>query len=83
MDQFGVAEAHLADALLSQLIADVTGQPGVLPLVSHALLETWRRRGGTALTLNGYLAAGGIAYAIAVSISGFRVGPPTSRSPVT
>jgi hypothetical protein len=34
-------------------------------LVSHALLETWRRRRGATLTLAGYEAAGGIQHAIA------------------
>ncbi|QUQ67135.1 nSTAND1 domain-containing NTPase [Kutzneria sp. CA-103260] len=52
-------------ALVSRLIGDATGQPGVLPLLSHALLETWRRRRGNALTLIGYDAAGGIHRAIA------------------
>ncbi|MBP2329590.1 transcriptional regulator with XRE-family HTH domain [Kibdelosporangium banguiense] len=51
-------------ALVSRLIGDATGQPGVLPLLSHALLETWRRRRGNALTLAGYEAAGGIHRAI-------------------
>jgi WD40 repeat protein/energy-coupling factor transporter ATP-binding protein EcfA2 len=52
-------------ALVSRLIADATGQAGVLPLVSHALLETWRRRRGNALTLAGYESTGGIDHAIA------------------
>lgn len=52
-------------ALVSRLIADATGRPGALPLVSHALLETWRRRRGTTLTLAGYDAAGGISQSIA------------------
>ncbi|MCK2244825.1 MULTISPECIES: hypothetical protein [unclassified Crossiella] len=52
-------------ALVSQVIAEATGRPGVLPLVSHALLETWRRRRGSALTLSGYQASGGITHAIA------------------
>lgn len=52
-------------ALVTRLVADATGQPGVLPLVSHALLETWRRRRGTTLTLAGYEAAGGIQHALA------------------
>lgn len=56
---------RVENSLLSQLIADVTGQPGVLPLLSHALLETWRRRRGNTMTLNGYLLAGGIADSIA------------------
>ncbi|MFC4585704.1 nSTAND1 domain-containing NTPase [Sphaerisporangium corydalis] len=52
-------------ALVSRLIADATGQPGVLPLISHALLETWRRRRGNTLTLAGYESTGGIDHAIA------------------
>ncbi|GAA2555608.1 hypothetical protein GCM10010398_49340 [Streptomyces fimbriatus] len=38
---------------------------GVLPLVSHALLATWQRREGSALTVAGYERAGGIRGAIA------------------
>ena len=52
-------------ALLSRLVADAAGQPAVLPLVSHALFETWRRRRGTRLTLAGYEEAGGIRDAVA------------------
>lgn len=59
------ASCAVETALVSRLIADATGQAGVLPLLSHALLETWRRRRGTTLTLAGYEAAGGIQHAIA------------------
>ncbi|MFI9009332.1 XRE family transcriptional regulator [Actinosynnema sp. NPDC053489] len=59
------ASCTVETALVSRLVADATGQAGVLPLVSHALLETWRRRRGTTLTLAGYEAAGGIQHAIA------------------
>ena len=52
-------------ALLAAVVADAAGQPGALPLVSHALLETWRRRRGNTLTLAGYQAAGGIQGALA------------------
>ncbi|MFD7786572.1 helix-turn-helix domain-containing protein [Streptomyces nojiriensis] len=38
---------------------------GVLPLVSHALLATWRRREGATLTVEGYERTGGIQGAIA------------------
>ncbi|MGI5487869.1 hypothetical protein [Microtetraspora malaysiensis] len=51
--------------LTARLLAEVTGQPGGLPLMSHALLETWRRRHGKALTLQAYEAAGGIDGAVA------------------
>ncbi|WP_329080575.1 nSTAND1 domain-containing NTPase [Streptosporangium sp. NBC_01469] len=52
-------------ALVSRLVADATGQPGVLPLVSHALLEAWGRRRGNTVTLAGYEATGGIERAVA------------------
>lgn len=51
-------------ALLAAVVADASARPGVLPLVSHALLETWRRRRGNALTLAGYELAGGIQGAL-------------------
>jgi WD40 repeat protein/energy-coupling factor transporter ATP-binding protein EcfA2 len=52
-------------ALVTKLLADARGQAGALPLVSHALLETWRLRQGNLLTLAGYEAAGGVVGAIA------------------
>ncbi|MDX8054557.1 hypothetical protein SK571_34760 [Lentzea sp. BCCO 10_0798] len=54
-------------ALLTTLVAEAAGRSGVLPLVSHALLETWHRRRGNTLTLSGYQAAGGIQGALAQS----------------
>ena len=55
----------LERALLAAVVADSAGNAAALPLVSHALLETWRRRHGTLLTLAGYQAAGGIHDALA------------------
>lgn len=57
----------LEGALLTTIAADAAGQAGALPLVSHALLETWRRRRGNTLTLAGYQAAGGIDGALAAT----------------
>ncbi|MEU8414351.1 helix-turn-helix domain-containing protein [Amycolatopsis japonica] len=51
-------------ALVTRLVAEAAGHPGILPLLSHALRETWRHRGGMALTLAGYDRTGGIRYAI-------------------
>ena len=51
-------------ALVATILADVMDRPGALPLLSHALLETWRRRQGSRLTLAGYRAAGGVQRAI-------------------
>jgi formylglycine-generating enzyme required for sulfatase activity/energy-coupling factor transporter ATP-binding protein EcfA2 len=54
-------EAGLVDLILD----DVGDEPGGLPLLSHALLETWKRRQRRSLTLAGYTAAGGVHKAIA------------------
>ncbi|MEV4749745.1 hypothetical protein AB0K21_25475 [Streptosporangium sp. NPDC049248] len=54
-------------ALVEAILGDCRREPGALPLLSHALLETWKRRRGDAMTLAGYRAAGGIQGAIAQS----------------
>ncbi|MCO1577896.1 hypothetical protein M8C13_19260 [Crossiella sp. SN42] len=56
---------RVESALLAVVMTEAAGRPGALPLLSHALLETWRRRRGNTLTLRGYHEAGGIAHAIA------------------
>jgi hypothetical protein len=63
-------------ALLARLVADVAGQPGALPLVSHALVETWRRRRGMVLSLSGYTDAGGVTHALARSADELYEGLP-------
>jgi WD40 repeat protein/class 3 adenylate cyclase/energy-coupling factor transporter ATP-binding protein EcfA2 len=56
-----VLEPGLAEGILR----DIVGEPGALPLLSHSLLETWKRRSGRMLTLLGYLQSGGVRGAIA------------------
>ncbi len=51
--------------LVDLILRDVGHEPGALPLLSHALLETWQRRHGHTLTLSGYTSAGGVRGAIA------------------
>ena len=51
--------------LVDLILRDVGDEPGALPLLSHALLETWKRRRGRTLTLKGYAEAGGVHGAIA------------------
>ncbi|WP_190195021.1 nSTAND1 domain-containing NTPase [Streptomyces minutiscleroticus] len=51
--------------LTARLLAETEGRPGALPLLSHSLLETWRRRQGRTLTETAYEAAGGLHGAIA------------------
>jgi WD40 repeat protein/class 3 adenylate cyclase len=54
----------LEPGLVEGILRDVVGEPGALPLLSHSLLETWKRRSGRVLTLVGYLQAGGVQGAI-------------------
>jgi WD40 repeat protein len=58
------AGCRVETALVARLVADAAGQPAALPMVSHALLETWRRRRGTTLTLAGYESVGGVQHAL-------------------
>lgn len=51
--------------LVDMLLHDVGHEPGALPLLSHALLETWQRRRGRTMTLSGYASSGGVRGAIA------------------
>jgi formylglycine-generating enzyme required for sulfatase activity len=51
--------------LVDLILQDVGTEPGALPLLSHALLETWKRRQGRTLTLQGYDEAGGVKKSIA------------------
>ncbi|MCM2387297.1 hypothetical protein [Streptomyces albipurpureus] len=57
-------------ALTTRIVADVGAEPGGLPLMSHALLETWRRRRGRVLTTAAYESIGGIQGAIAHTAEG-------------
>jgi len=54
-------------ALVTALVADAGSEPGALPLLSHALLETWRRCPTGRLTLAAYQAVGGVRHAIAMT----------------
>ncbi len=51
--------------LVDVLVSEVAGTAGALPLMSHALLETWKRREANTLTVEGYTASGGIRGAVA------------------
>jgi WD40 repeat protein/transcriptional regulator with XRE-family HTH domain len=68
-----MAGSGVDDGLVEVLLAEVrTGQPGtfgagMLPLLSHALDQTWRSRAGQVLTLADYERTGGIDGAVAAS----------------
>jgi tetratricopeptide (TPR) repeat protein len=53
------------EGLMEVILDDLGTEPGALPLLSHALLETWKRRRGRVMTVSGYTAAGGVRGAIA------------------
>ncbi|WP_395575844.1 WD40 repeat domain-containing protein [Streptomyces sp. BK79] len=59
-----VAGLIVERALTERLLDEVEDAPGGLPLMSHALLETWRHRTGRALTETAYEAAGGLHGAV-------------------
>jgi basic membrane lipoprotein Med (substrate-binding protein (PBP1-ABC) superfamily)/DNA-binding SARP family transcriptional activator len=59
--------ATVEPALLAQLVADTSDQPGPLPLLQHVLTEQFELRSGHALTLGDYRALGGVRAALARS----------------
>ncbi len=56
---------HLEAGLAERIATEAGRDAGSLPLVAHALMETWLRREGDTMTLAGFQAAGGVAGAIA------------------
>ncbi len=60
-----LAGLRLEAGLVDTMLGEVAGEPGALPLLSHALYESWARRDGRVLTRAGYLEAGGVRGAIA------------------
>ena len=61
------AGIRLESGLVDVILRDAGNRPATLPLLSHALVETWLRREGNTLTIHGYEDAGGITSAIARS----------------
>ena len=59
------AGLRLERGLVELLVREAGDGTGSLPLLSHALVETWRRRDGSVLTVDGYQASGGISAAVA------------------
>ena len=76
----------LVDILLRDVGAadNQTPEPGALPLLSHALLETWQRRDTSEnrLTLVGYTEAGGVQGAIAKTAESTYQRLPTDQQKV-
>jgi DNA-binding SARP family transcriptional activator len=59
------AELRLESGLADAMIGEVAEEPGGLPLLSCALLESWQHRQGRTLTLAAYHQAGGVHGAVA------------------
>ncbi|WP_405092925.1 caspase family protein [Micromonospora sp. NBC_01392] len=67
----GRAGLELGDGLAELLLHELGAgsqrgpEPGALPLLSHVLFETWRRRVGNRLSVSGYRGSGGLTGAVA------------------
>jgi WD40 repeat protein len=55
----------LEPGLVELVLQDAQGEAGALPMVSHALMETWKGRSGHWLKVDAYRAFGGLSKAIA------------------
>ena len=78
-----LAGLRLEPGLVELALRDVAGEPGALPLLSHALLVTWERRDGRTLTVEGYRETGGVASAIARTADGVLASLPPDRRAMT
>ena len=73
------AGLRLEPGLVDLLVRDTEGEPGALPLLSYALAQTWERRDGRVLTVEGYRATGGIRGAVARSADRLYESIPTDQ----
>lgn len=62
-----VGDVQLDDDLVAEIIDDVLGQPAVLPLLSHALTQTWANSNRRRMTLADYGSVGGVRGSIALA----------------
>lgn len=72
----------LEPGLEDLLVREVEGESGGLPLLSHALRETWAHREGRTLTVAGYQASGGIRGAVARSAEEIYEQVPEEQRPI-
>jgi DNA-binding SARP family transcriptional activator/WD40 repeat protein len=68
--------------LVDLLVRDAEGEPGALPLLSHALRQTWQGREGRTLTVTAYRATGGIRGAVANTAEELYNGLPADQRPM-
>jgi class 3 adenylate cyclase/WD40 repeat protein len=77
-----LAGLRLEPGLIDLVLRDVAGEPGALPLMSHALRETWERRDGRTLTVEAYHESGGVGSAVAQTADAVADGTPESDRPL-
>ena len=77
-----LAGLRMEPGLVELAVREVAGEPGALPLLSHALRATWERRDGRTLTVEAYRATGGVASAIARTADGVLASLPADRRQV-
>jgi class 3 adenylate cyclase/WD40 repeat protein/energy-coupling factor transporter ATP-binding protein EcfA2 len=72
----------LEPGLIDLVLRDVAGEPGALPLMSHALLRTWEGRDGRTLTVKAYQDSGGVSSALAQTADAVVDGTPEADRPL-
>ena len=77
-----LAGLRLEPGLIDLVLRDVAGEPGALPLMSHALRETWERRDGRTLTVDAYHESGGVSSAVAQTADAVADGTPEPDRPL-
>jgi class 3 adenylate cyclase/WD40 repeat protein/tRNA A-37 threonylcarbamoyl transferase component Bud32 len=77
-----LAGLRLEPGLVELVLRDVAGEPGALPLMSHALRETWERRDGRTLTCAAYHESGGVGSAVAQTADAVVASTPEADRPL-
>jgi class 3 adenylate cyclase/WD40 repeat protein len=77
-----LAGLRIEPGLIDVVLGDVAGEPGALPLMSHALRETWERRDGRKLTVEAYHESGGVSSAVAQTADAVAASIPESDRPL-
>jgi WD40 repeat protein/class 3 adenylate cyclase/tRNA A-37 threonylcarbamoyl transferase component Bud32/energy-coupling factor transporter ATP-binding protein EcfA2 len=77
-----LAGLKLEPGLVDVVLGEVAGEPGALPLLSHALRATWERRDGRTLTMDAYRASGGVTSAVAQSADALVESVPAGERPL-
>jgi hypothetical protein len=73
---------RLEHGLIDLVLRDAAEEPGALPLISHALRETWERRDGRTLTVEAYKASGGVSSALARTADAVLDATPQADRPL-